>query len=189
MLIDLILDSYTPGTILLGFYRISLLAYSPLAMGILSGKYLSPDKGPTDARLNLFRGIANMFKLVISVWLCLVLISIILLFRKVLRRGVQIQSVKNYYKRSYQGMLNSLILSFYQFSFYHKRKYTAQWYIKLIGVLKFLMFIYKSENCKFSVGFYITTVYDLLFLNLFNMQSLLVNYNPVWSCVLLSKLD
>lgn len=25
-------------------------------MGILSGKYLSPDKGPTDARLNLFRG-------------------------------------------------------------------------------------------------------------------------------------
>ncbi|KAK1398959.1 putative aldo/keto reductase, NADP-dependent oxidoreductase domain-containing protein [Heracleum sosnowskyi] len=36
--------------------RISLLAYSPLAMGILSGKYLSPDKGPTDARLNLFRG-------------------------------------------------------------------------------------------------------------------------------------
>ncbi|KAK1386073.1 putative voltage-gated potassium channel subunit beta [Heracleum sosnowskyi] len=30
--------------------RISLLAYSPLAMGILSGKYLSHDKGPTDAR-------------------------------------------------------------------------------------------------------------------------------------------
>ncbi|CAM8963223.1 unnamed protein product [Rhodiola kirilowii] len=36
--------------------RISLLAYSPLAMGILSGKYFSPDKGPKDARLNLFRG-------------------------------------------------------------------------------------------------------------------------------------
>nr|XP_017249968.1 PREDICTED: protein tas-like isoform X1 [Daucus carota subsp. sativus] len=36
--------------------RVSLLAYSPLAMGILSGKYLSPDKGPNDARLNLFRG-------------------------------------------------------------------------------------------------------------------------------------
>ncbi|KAK9678048.1 hypothetical protein RND81_11G184600 [Saponaria officinalis] len=32
-----------------------LLAYSPLAMGILSGKYFS-DGGPTDARLNLFRG-------------------------------------------------------------------------------------------------------------------------------------
>uniref|UniRef100_A0A7N0TSG2 NADP-dependent oxidoreductase domain-containing protein n=1 Tax=Kalanchoe fedtschenkoi TaxID=63787 RepID=A0A7N0TSG2_KALFE len=29
---------------------------SPLAMGILSGKYFSPDKGPKDARLNLFRG-------------------------------------------------------------------------------------------------------------------------------------
>ncbi|KAJ7972863.1 Oxidoreductase, aldo/keto reductase family protein, expressed [Quillaja saponaria] len=36
--------------------RISLLAYSPLAMGILSGKYFSPDGGPTDARLNLFEG-------------------------------------------------------------------------------------------------------------------------------------
>ncbi|XP_010244620.1 PREDICTED: uncharacterized protein LOC104588408 isoform X2 [Nelumbo nucifera] len=36
--------------------RISLLAYSPLAMGILSGKYLSPSGGPTDARMNLFRG-------------------------------------------------------------------------------------------------------------------------------------
>ncbi|ESW31527.1 hypothetical protein PHAVU_002G245400 [Phaseolus vulgaris] len=35
---------------------ISLLAYSPLAMGILSGKYFSPDGGPTDARLNLFKG-------------------------------------------------------------------------------------------------------------------------------------
>ncbi|XP_074275129.1 uncharacterized protein LOC141599116 [Silene latifolia] len=32
-----------------------LLAYSPLAMGILSGKYFS-DGGPTDARLNLFKG-------------------------------------------------------------------------------------------------------------------------------------
>ncbi|KAI3472677.1 hypothetical protein Pfo_030846 [Paulownia fortunei] len=36
--------------------RVSLLAYSPLAMGILSGKYLSLDGGPADARLNLFRG-------------------------------------------------------------------------------------------------------------------------------------
>ncbi|KAL3827884.1 hypothetical protein ACJIZ3_016686 [Penstemon smallii] len=36
--------------------RVSLLAYSPLAMGILSGKYFSLDGGPTDARLNLFRG-------------------------------------------------------------------------------------------------------------------------------------
>uniref|UniRef100_A0A0R0JWL7 NADP-dependent oxidoreductase domain-containing protein n=1 Tax=Glycine max TaxID=3847 RepID=A0A0R0JWL7_SOYBN len=36
--------------------RISLLAYSPLAMGILSGKYFSPGGGPTDARLNLFKG-------------------------------------------------------------------------------------------------------------------------------------
>lgn len=67
MLIDLISDFCTPSTILLGFYRISFLAYSPLAMGILSGKYLSPDKGPTDARLNLFTGISNMFKLVIFV--------------------------------------------------------------------------------------------------------------------------
>lgn len=37
-------------------FRISLLAYSPLAMGILSGKYFSPDGGPADARLNLYRG-------------------------------------------------------------------------------------------------------------------------------------
>ncbi|KAH7577467.1 hypothetical protein JRO89_XS01G0254900 [Xanthoceras sorbifolium] len=36
--------------------RISLLAYSPMAMGILSGKYFSPDGGPGDARLNLFKG-------------------------------------------------------------------------------------------------------------------------------------
>ncbi|XWS36237.1 hypothetical protein CRYUN_Cryun20dG0068300 [Craigia yunnanensis] len=36
--------------------RISLLAYSPLAMGILSGKYFASDGGPPDARLNLFRG-------------------------------------------------------------------------------------------------------------------------------------
>ncbi|XP_044491901.1 protein tas-like isoform X3 [Mangifera indica] len=36
--------------------RIWLLAYSPLAMGILSGKYFSPDGGPADARLNLFKG-------------------------------------------------------------------------------------------------------------------------------------
>ncbi|KAF4357681.1 hypothetical protein F8388_007217 [Cannabis sativa] len=36
--------------------RIALLAYSPLAMGILSGKYFSPDASPGDARLNIFRG-------------------------------------------------------------------------------------------------------------------------------------
>ncbi|KAL4277738.1 hypothetical protein AHAS_Ahas20G0337200 [Arachis hypogaea] len=36
--------------------RISLLAYSPLAMGILTGKYFSPGGGSTDARLNLFKG-------------------------------------------------------------------------------------------------------------------------------------
>ncbi|XP_075639782.1 uncharacterized protein LOC142611593 isoform X2 [Castanea sativa] len=36
--------------------RVSLLAYSPLAMGVLSGKYCLPDGGPTDARLNLFKG-------------------------------------------------------------------------------------------------------------------------------------
>ncbi|XP_051181335.1 uncharacterized protein [Lolium perenne] len=37
--------------------RINLLAYSPMAMGILSGKYHSPDdNGPPDARMNLFKG-------------------------------------------------------------------------------------------------------------------------------------
>ncbi|XAR58495.1 hypothetical protein NMG60_11013912 [Bertholletia excelsa] len=36
--------------------RISLLAYSPLAMGILSGKYFSSDGGPLNARMNLFKG-------------------------------------------------------------------------------------------------------------------------------------
>ncbi|CAK7349647.1 unnamed protein product [Dovyalis caffra] len=36
--------------------RISLLAYSPLAMGILSGKYFAADGGPVDARLNVFKG-------------------------------------------------------------------------------------------------------------------------------------
>ncbi|KAK1291746.1 hypothetical protein QJS10_CPB17g01940 [Acorus calamus] len=36
--------------------RISLLAYSPSAMGILSGKYFSPDGGQPDARMNLYRG-------------------------------------------------------------------------------------------------------------------------------------
>ncbi|XP_021681396.2 uncharacterized protein LOC110665534 isoform X2 [Hevea brasiliensis] len=35
---------------------ISLLAYSPLAMGILSGKYFAPNGGPVNARLNLFKG-------------------------------------------------------------------------------------------------------------------------------------
>lgn len=37
-------------------YRIRLLAYSPLAMGVLSGKYLLSDGGANDARLNLFKG-------------------------------------------------------------------------------------------------------------------------------------
>lgn len=36
--------------------RVSLLAYSPLAMGLLTGKYLAPDGGPPSARLNLYRG-------------------------------------------------------------------------------------------------------------------------------------
>ncbi|CAN1235872.1 Protein tas [Linum perenne] len=35
---------------------ISLLAYSPLAMGILSGKYFTSDKSPLDARFNMFKG-------------------------------------------------------------------------------------------------------------------------------------
>ncbi|KAL4573532.1 hypothetical protein LXL04_020342 [Taraxacum kok-saghyz] len=35
--------------------RVRLLAYSPLAMGLLSGKYLLPDYGGDDARLNLFK--------------------------------------------------------------------------------------------------------------------------------------
>lgn len=39
--------------------RIFLLAYSPLAMGILSGKYFAGDGGPENARLNLFRGISS----------------------------------------------------------------------------------------------------------------------------------
>lgn len=30
--------------------RVSLLAYSPLAMGLLSGKYLAPGGGPPEAR-------------------------------------------------------------------------------------------------------------------------------------------
>ncbi|XP_047327131.1 protein tas-like [Impatiens glandulifera] len=36
--------------------RVYLLAYSPLAMGILSGKYLLSDGAPSDARFNLFKG-------------------------------------------------------------------------------------------------------------------------------------
>ncbi|XP_028553435.1 uncharacterized protein LOC110101641 isoform X3 [Dendrobium catenatum] len=35
---------------------ISLLAYSPMAMGILSGKYFSTDAGPNDARFNIYKG-------------------------------------------------------------------------------------------------------------------------------------
>jgi aryl-alcohol dehydrogenase-like predicted oxidoreductase len=41
--------------------RVRLLAYSPLAMGLLSGKYLTPDGGPPDARLNLYRGTTLAF--------------------------------------------------------------------------------------------------------------------------------
>uniref|UniRef100_A0A2P2MGG3 NADP-dependent oxidoreductase domain-containing protein n=1 Tax=Rhizophora mucronata TaxID=61149 RepID=A0A2P2MGG3_RHIMU len=41
----------------------SLLAYSPLAMGILSGKYFLHDRGPADARLNLFKGLSLDFPL------------------------------------------------------------------------------------------------------------------------------
>ncbi|KAB2056783.1 hypothetical protein ES319_A11G127400v1 [Gossypium barbadense] len=36
--------------------RIYVLGYSPLAMGILSGKYFASDGAPSDARLNLFKG-------------------------------------------------------------------------------------------------------------------------------------
>ncbi|GAB4822478.1 hypothetical protein N2152v2_009524 [Parachlorella kessleri] len=35
--------------------RVSLLAYSPLAMGLLTGKYLGPGGGPPEARLNKYR--------------------------------------------------------------------------------------------------------------------------------------
>lgn len=35
---------------------VSLLAYSPLAMGLLSGKYLAPGGGPPEARLNKYKG-------------------------------------------------------------------------------------------------------------------------------------
>lgn len=36
--------------------KISLLAYSPLAMGLLTGKYLEPSGGPPEARLNKYKG-------------------------------------------------------------------------------------------------------------------------------------
>lgn len=39
--------------------RISMLAYSPMAMGILSGKYYLPGGGPSDARMNLYQGCRN----------------------------------------------------------------------------------------------------------------------------------
>ncbi|KAL3137096.1 hypothetical protein ABBQ32_006680 [Trebouxia sp. C0010 RCD-2024] len=35
---------------------VRLLAYSPLAMGLLTGKYLSPNGGPKEARLNKYKG-------------------------------------------------------------------------------------------------------------------------------------
>ncbi|KAK9856101.1 hypothetical protein WJX84_005029 [Apatococcus fuscideae] len=36
--------------------EVSLLAYSPLAMGLLTGKYLAADGGPPEARLNRYKG-------------------------------------------------------------------------------------------------------------------------------------
>ncbi|PWZ10216.1 Aldo-keto reductase [Zea mays] len=43
--------------------RISLLAYSPMAMGILSRKYhLSDNCGPPDARMNLFKGTGDTLR-------------------------------------------------------------------------------------------------------------------------------
>ena len=36
--------------------HVSLLAYSPLAMGLLTGKYLDPGGGPPQARLNKYKG-------------------------------------------------------------------------------------------------------------------------------------
>ncbi|GLC63420.1 hypothetical protein PLESTF_000034300 [Pleodorina starrii] len=35
---------------------VGLMSYSPLAMGLLTGKYLAPDGGPPAARLNRYRG-------------------------------------------------------------------------------------------------------------------------------------
>jgi len=35
---------------------VSLIAYSPLAMGLLTGKYFAPGGAPPSARLNLYRG-------------------------------------------------------------------------------------------------------------------------------------
>lgn len=36
--------------------QVSLLAYSPLAMGLLTGKYLAPGGGPPESRLNKYKG-------------------------------------------------------------------------------------------------------------------------------------
>lgn len=36
--------------------QVSLLAYSPLAMGLLTGKYMVPGGGPREARLNKYKG-------------------------------------------------------------------------------------------------------------------------------------
>ena len=36
--------------------KVSLLAYSPLAMGLLTGKYMAPNGGPPEARLNKYKG-------------------------------------------------------------------------------------------------------------------------------------
>lgn len=36
--------------------RVAMLAYSPLAMGLLTGKYLDPSGGPPEARLNKYKG-------------------------------------------------------------------------------------------------------------------------------------
>lgn len=65
--------------------RISLLAYSPMAMGILSGKYhSSDDSGLPDARMNLFKG--AMFYIPFPLTLCFTESLVFLLFcRKILR--------------------------------------------------------------------------------------------------------
>ena len=45
---------------MLSVSRVGLLAYSPLAMGLLSGKYLAADGGSPNSRLNLYRGSFNL---------------------------------------------------------------------------------------------------------------------------------
>jgi aryl-alcohol dehydrogenase-like predicted oxidoreductase len=49
-------------------HQVSLLAYSPLAGGVLSGKYVKPNP-PAGARLNLFPGEHNNQYVVQTSWL------------------------------------------------------------------------------------------------------------------------